>query len=422
MFDANNQRLAALLGPVGFLVAQRFYIPEGVVILPLAPMIASLIFFNDRKLFNSLVFLALFFSVDIGLPGLPATPTPVRYSIYLLCFFALIRHSIFSTLHVTLFLLYSVFLLLITVTAKIPISSGQLVRDLTILVLAFVVFTQSQPKFELDHGLIAMVVTCFMVSELVNIYWFRDLWIGEYLSYDSTKFVVVFAAFTQLFRRSKSFLPLLLVTEAVLVGYTSRNIFLLFNLLVAVQLGLLFFSMKHRWGAFFLLVAGTAVLIAFASMLSEAEVWLASKPRAMLIMFVEMSFTDALINLDRVRYFESVMFFQQPFLLQIFGSGFGAGISDTAGYLDFVQPIDTAFSDAEIHTGIFYNFHDFWVDIGLRFGLLPLACVFLFIASRGVKTGRIDLALMAVTSICIGFFSVAGLMVSAFMIMSLKSE
>jgi hypothetical protein len=79
--------------------------------------------------------------------------------------------------------------------------------------------------------------------------------------------------------------------------------------------------------------------------------------------------------LDPVRFAEHQLFFDRPISEVIFGSGLGSGIYDTHGALAFVTFDQTAFSEKEIISSTFYNLHDFWIDFGLRFGLLPLAYI-----------------------------------------------
>jgi len=72
---------------------------------------------------------------------------------------------------------------------------------------------------------------------------------------------------------------------------------------------------------------------------------------------------------------EHKLFFDQDFNILLFGKGLLSGLNDTEGYLSFVKFDQTAFTRKEIITKEFFNFHDPWIDIGLRIGLLPLLII-----------------------------------------------
>ena len=72
---------------------------------------------------------------------------------------------------------------------------------------------------------------------------------------------------------------------------------------------------------------------------------------------------------------EHKLFFDQDFNILLFGKGLLSGLNDTEGYLSFVKFDQTAFTRKEIITKEFFNFHDPWIDIGLRIGLIPLLII-----------------------------------------------
>ena len=70
--------------------------------------------------------------------------------------------------------------------------------------------------------------------------------------------------------------------------------------------------------------------------------------------------------LDPVRYAEHQIFFSRNLIEILFGNGLGAGIADIEGYLGFVNYYQSAFSQEEINTNIYFNLHDFWIDYGSK--------------------------------------------------------
>ena len=91
--------------------------------------------------------------------------------------------------------------------------------------------------------------------------------------------------------------------------------------------------------------------------------------------------------LDPVRYAEHQIFFSRNLIEILFGNGLGAGIADIEGYLGFVNYYQSAFSQEEINTNIYFNLHDFWIDYGLRFGLIPVLIIIFLVAIKPMLDG-----------------------------------
>ena len=58
------------------------------------------------------------------------------------------------------------------------------------------------------------------------------------------------------------------------------------------------------------------------------------------------------------------------------------------GYLGFVNFYQSAFSQEEINTNIFFNLHDYWTDYGLRFGLIAVIAIIFFVSIRPMLNGE----------------------------------
>ena len=116
--------------------------------------------------------------------------------------------------------------------------------------------------------------------------------------------------------------------------------------------------------------------------------------------------------IDPWRFGELQLLFDRNLFSIIFGEGFGSGIFDTKGYLVFADFGQTAYSDKELISGIFYNMHDLWTDYGLRFGLLFIT-VFLYDVIKNIIFSKNRLKtfyamLILILSLC-AFFSSAGI-------------
>ena len=92
--------------------------------------------------------------------------------------------------------------------------------------------------------------------------------------------------------------------------------------------------------------------------------------------------------LDPVRYAEHQIFFSRSLLEILFGNGLGAGIVDTNGYLGFVNYFQSAFSQEEINSNTYFNLHDYWIDYGLRFGLIPVLLILFYVAISPMLLGN----------------------------------
>ncbi|WP_439145975.1 hypothetical protein, partial [Vibrio sp.] len=99
----------------------------------------------------------------------------------------------------------------------------------------------------------------------------------------------------------------------------------------------------------------------------------------------------------------------------LIGNGLGSGFYDSKGYFSFVGLYDTAFSQKELSTNIFTNFHDVWVDIGYRFGLVFLLLLYtpLFIGLRSDDVEVSSLASILIILVTCSFYSSAGLILTA---------
>tara|TARA_B110000014_G_C19931823_1_gene482050 strand:- start:113 stop:736 length:624 start_codon:yes stop_codon:yes gene_type:complete len=124
------------------------------------------------------------------------------------------------------------------------------------------------------------------------------------------------------------------------------------------------------------------------------------------------NFLLSLQLIDPWRFGELQLLFDRNLFSIMFGEGFGSGVFDTKGYLVFADFGQTAYSDKELISGIFYNMHDLWTDYGLRFGLLFIT-IFLYDVIKNIIFSKNRLKtfyamLILILSLC-AFFSSAGI-------------
>ena len=126
--------------------------------------------------------------------------------------------------------------------------------------------------------------------------------------------------------------------------------------------------------------------------------------------------SEALQAIDSNRYAESQLFFDRNWIRILLGDGMGAALIDHKGYFgDYIRMRNR--NEYELATGHFYNFHDVWVDYGLRIGLLPVVVLFyamiLGIGSTNQKRSLLSM-LLVIAYICQSF-STAGIIVMSYL-------
>lgn len=240
----------------------------------------------------------------------------------------------------------------------------------SILLLSGVV---NKKKLCLNYDLINSSILGFLIGEVFNIYLLnKGILTGEYLNYNSLKFLVIVPSiyFTIYNRRYLLFfIPLTLLT---LINYGTRLILVIWVFILILIPAIEWFKKKDvlRW--FLRVSLLTAVLITMLLNIDQ-DLIKSNKVLSIFYYLIESnSITTFIELLDPVRYNEFKMFFQRPFLNLIFGEGFGAGIYDKTNLLSFVSYQDTAFSINELNKRTFFNFHDVFIDLGLRFGIIPI--------------------------------------------------
>lgn len=394
-----HKLLSLMLFACGFFAVQRFTInPINALIcaFPFGLFLVQMLSGHHQTALTCLL-ISLILSIDNGGGAYAETIAPLRYVIYTSAIAMLFYISKWRIQRKPLLLavLLGCMIAFSSVTSALgttPIDVATLQRDLIVLfILSAFLIDRSSVKLEL-HLLFSSSFG-YLVGEVMNAFFFyRDF--SDYLSYDSLKAFVVFPLiYTLLTRRNVVIQVVLAITTLYIIFlYGTRMITLSFFALITVALVITLIRNGRGKSLLGLLIA-LIVLTNINHIESLADTdFMQFKSLAFLVQiqqnFEASDISRMLALLDPVRFAEHQLFFERPILQVIFGSGIGSGIYDANGTLGFVTFDQTAFSEQEINSSTFYNLHDFWIDFGLRFGLLPLAYLTYQIVLREMQNSR----------------------------------
>lgn len=396
-----------------FLAAQRYTMPELSVYMCLVPLLSALYYHNrSHSIRLTFTIWALFLSLDANLPGYPITAAPLRYLIYIYAFFLMASRASYSSRSLIVAAGVFFFYMALTLANDGHIDGEQFERDLVILSLsALVLLSRDKEDYFIDLNFIYIAIILYLISELINIFILNELWYGGYLSYNTTKFFVVFATFYALTHRSPlEVVTVIVLTVIVLIAYVTRAIILMY---IASLLFYGFFISRRKLMAA-VIVVFLAVTLIFLPVIMPQNVLGYFKSTNMINIILSSDNIFSLYKaLDRVRYDEHILFFNQDLFSIIFGNGFGAAILDYNSIFYYIEDNNSAFSDEELSSRYFVGFHDMWIDVGVRFGLLPLI-VFLYVIFRDIPKNSYQtvLYLVSVVGFISAFYSNAGLLVA----------
>lgn len=409
---------------LGAIAAQRFTISPISAYICVFPLLGAIYTFKQNPaLRNSLIILALFWSTDQAVPGTSSTHVILRYTIYFLAYLTLVQQTTIKINN--LILILGLFSIYATLTILDPGSKNlsQLSRDvqISLLVLALISLRTSKP-FELNFPVLVAGIVGYLVSEIVNFFSLADIWYGDYMSFDTTKFLIVLPSIYFLLRGRILYSVLLIIaTFPVLVGYTTRTLFLAYltALLVAVLVAVKRTAPKK---SFALIIISIITLVVFQKLgiFKNFESFKALNQFTVIWQEGIRGFS----TLDPVRYASSKIFFDLPTLNILLGKGFGSGIIDSDSNLGFVTSYQTAFSAQELTSNTYYNFHDVWVDIGLRFGLAPMFIflIWFFKNNASAISANLSISLVTIVGFVSAFYGISGLMLTAMLIRYCTSE
>jgi len=403
---------------IAILGSQRFLLESLYAYVCLLPLISSFFYYQkDRS--ASLVFLiiSLFLNVDNGAGAYIETPTFLRYLIYLWSIFFIIQWGLISRSKFIIYLFLILPPLFVTIFGVNSIDIATLIRDIFVAVIVGYAIIQSgdvQKKSYIQWEFLAYFLTIYLLLEVLNVLFFYSIENGHYLSYDTLKGLIVFSFFYLIHHKeylASGFVAAIIIF--ILMKYGSRMplvMFFLVTSLYVVKARVKGFNIKR----YFLLIFFLFVVFFIITNLSNNSKFG--------FMINQVQNVDHLIEwlmlIDPVRYFENLLFFERNIFSILFGNGFGSGLYDSKSYLGFVTLEETAFSAKELNSSMYYNFHDFWVDLGLRFGLLNILLFVFFITNRALKNSNncyVELILLFLTFTV--FYSTAGILLIAIFLM-----
>ncbi|MBY0533692.1 MAG: hypothetical protein K2P31_01845 [Rickettsiaceae bacterium] len=271
--------------------------------------------------------------------------------------------------------------------------------------------------------MLAFWIGCYLISEVLNIIIRPYLGFdgSDYLSYVSTKSLITLPSLYYLHKKKVfSGLVLLVLTIPVLITYSTRMIIVTYVLAVI----LLFIVRIIRDIKISVLLVSffTIAIYLFSFFDFQPEGFKATS--IFLQFFSEGSLSESIRIIDPVRYGETVLFFKRGIFSILSGEGLGSGLHDIHGELYFIKVSDTAFSEKELNNNVFYNLHDTWIDIGLRFGLLFIIYLYYYILKLVLIQKKDILPLVGLLLIILfscATYSTQGLILIAFFFFYAKS-
>lgn len=377
--------LALILFICGFLGVQRFAlnpINAAICVVPYVMFVMNTHQGNQRAAVSCLL-VALLLSVDNGAGVHAETVSLVRYVIYVTVIAVLFYFSRWrvrkQTLAVAVLFCFGILFgsLQTSLLVEVPIDAARMKQDLIVLFILSI-FLLERSSVRLDLQLVYICSLGYLAGEVLNgLFLYKDH--NDYLSYNSLKSFIVFPLTYSMLTRKNIVIKaaLAVLTLYILFLYGTRMIVLSVILFVIAASIIYTFRNKCGRGPVIFLILSLAWMTFNIVKIDNNSEFLKFKAIAFLFQIIDTlknsEILQVLAMLDPVRFAEHQLFFDQSILQIIFGSGLGSGIYDPKGLLGFVTMDQTAFSDVEISSSTYFGFHDFWIDFGLRFGILSVA-------------------------------------------------
>ena len=410
----------------GLFASQRFSLNELNAFICILPYAFFFQYLSSKKLdiALSLLVISLFLVIDNGGGEYSETPSVLRYPIYLSCLLMLGYLSKPKiALKKLLFLAILSFVLLMTTWAfhMVVFDVITFQRDiLALIILSLVLVGRGEAKLSLP--LLFATSFGFLIGEVVNISWFFNYGDGDYLNYNGLKAFIVFPFLYVAFIKKNSLLAIVLffLTILVLVNYGSRMLIGTFVSLLLVAF--IVDKYMHLRAMLFLTIFVSMVIVAInffglPTIGTEGSRYKAVQFIFEFIISIESAdFFSALKVLDLARFAEHQMFFSRPVFEVVFGSGLGSGMADTGGLLADVGFNHTAFSVEELNSSLYFGFHDYWIDFGLRFGFIMVVFILYLVSIKQMLLGRLVCGILFGLLLLNTFFATSGLLFTALII------
>ena len=424
-----NTVIYIILLCIGFLSVQRFSI--GIYNWTPALLLSLFLFQKQARQSSfilSIMGIGIFLTVDNG-GNYGESPTPLRYLFYLISVYLLVHKSKLSKYRLVIFFAFVVVMILNTansiINLDVHVNERTVISNLQVLVLLLIVFTQKGDLF-FDTRLLLAVSVGYAVGELVNIILFYNDE-NDYLNYDSLKCLVIFPALyvTTSYKNPILKVIIWILTLYIVAHYGSR---MLTISIVITTLVIYAFKIDMRTLFKISCIAFTIYILSFmkiSDLILESPLGSLKAFNIIAVIYSnlnEVSFLELVYILDPVRYAEHQLAFDRSFFRILIGDGIGAGIFDKHGILDFTNDHMSAFSAEEVKTSTYFNFHDIWIDFGIRYGGM-LTLIILFYIWRDY-TRRQDYLRTFLLIICIinATFSISGLIFTSIIALTFRSH
>ena len=401
--------------------AQRILLPGLYAYVCLIPFALAFIFFANKPVRNTLIVISLFLSVDNGGEVYQSTPGVIRYLIYLLSFYVVIENTRFCIKRCLILLAMAIIYTIQTVGSEVPIDSITFNRDIQVFILIAAIFCRSKGTrfIPFEINLLTGFLIVFGALELVNyLVLFGSIGYSGYMNYDSSKSLIVLVSFYYLAKKKPLMASIAFVaTIVVLVSYGTRMIMLAYLATIAI------FLYVHSARSFFRMLGIGLLCVPLIMFVSQYQEDMKSYKAVSFLTTIDLDggLEGVMKSLDRVRYEETALFFSRDLYSIAMGSGFGSGLHDAEGHFGFISIHQTAFTVRELETGYFYNLHDTWIDIGLRFGFLFILVLYFSIVHEIRDKGpyRAMMAMNMLVLVSCASFSSGGLLLIALMYLAM---
>ena len=415
-----------ILLALALLGSQRFLLPNISSLICIIPFALSLFYIrSNKKLSLTYLIISLFLSVDNGVGAYYETNFILRYSIYILVLYYLFSGYKIRENSIIIILSFIIFLLFLTFFNVDLIDNDTFKRDIFLLFLFTIIFTRSSRTLnDIDVNLTYLrnFFLFFLGFELINILLFYDVGY-DYLSYDSTKSLIVLPLiYLVIYGRTMATTVVFILTLWVMIAYTTRMIFV--SLFLALFIYSIKIIIKKQYFILYLFFIAIIIFLFGSIDLSSLNLEGHKATNMLYLLLNNSSPIELLQGLDKGRFFENKLFFDQNIFNILFGNGLGSGIFDKSGLLNFIGYNDTAFSAKELDSKYFYSFHDVWIDIGLRFGLVFVLGILMYLILNIMdKQQNITFyAFLLIILMLCQFFSTAGLLMISIFSLLLRAE
>ena len=403
---------------LGLLSCMRFIsgIPEHLVAI--VPLSFFLVFIFDKEKSLVLAFMAVACAIDKSGNVYSDTPSVIRYFIYIAMIFALCRFILFDKIKL-FFLVPLVFYIGNSFSDFLFFEVRTFVINFFIYMLFFLSLCLRMSGRQERYFVVATIAMSLGIifAECFNILLFSLDYSKDYLSYSPLKFMICA-------------LPLFFLSQGRLLLSISFSLLVLFifneygtrivSLLLIFSVIIFYLPSISKMKSilqFFLLLA--CLLIGVFSI--PEDVLVANRVLNVIYYLQQnSSFYDFLFVLDPVRLIEHKIFLERDLWSIALGDGLGSALIDSSNQFGFVTLEDHAFSEEELNSGVYYRIHDAWLYLGLRFGLIAVFFVNVWLL-RFIRAEN-SLFIGALAFICLNSatFSILGLLVTTYLIALLR--